>query len=128
MTFTSFDPGEAGCGNYGEGLLHLVDSFTGHPDPTTCYLFAGDGGSPNEPASLPPPAAAGEEVTGWVSSGEWVDTEPIAIGTAGEYIVGATNKDAVTTQIHMPGDDLATSRLSSRREAHDPGFLSPPTA
>jgi Tfp pilus tip-associated adhesin PilY1 len=116
MAFTSFLPKASGCGDFGDGYLYLVDTFTGLPDPKTYSLFT--------TAALPNPASSplGGRVAGGITTGKGSPTEAFVIVSAAGVTVSASAPDASTTSIFMPIGSVPRSSLTSWKEVLDFGF------
>jgi type IV pilus assembly protein PilY1 len=122
ITFTSFEPVNEACGGYGNGFLHLADTFTGLPHPSTQFVFHKPGVSPVSGA----PAPAGNWVPGVVSTGDGSPSEAFVIYGADGITVGAVAPDASTHTGFIGMGGGSGMRLTSWREVLDTGFGVPP--
>jgi type IV pilus assembly protein PilY1 len=116
LAFTSFSPREAGCGDFGDGYLYLVDTFTGLPDPGTRQLFTDD--APPDSSTAP----QGARVTGGLTTGKGTPTEAFVISSSAGTTVSASAPDASTTSIFIPSDAAGMNRLTAWREVFDSVF------
>jgi hypothetical protein len=124
VTFTSFEPLNEACGGFGSGFLHLVDTFTGLPHPSTQHVLH----KPDaETSSRVPPMPSGW-VPGVVSTGNGSPSEAFVIYGADGITFGAVAPDASTHTgfIGMAGGSIM--RLTSWREVLDTGFALNPGA
>jgi Tfp pilus tip-associated adhesin PilY1 len=120
MAFTSFAPREAGCGDFGDGYLYLIDTFTGLPNPSTMSLFTNQAADPQSSNPL------GRRVAGGLTTGKGTPTEAFVIASSAGITVSASAPDASTTSIYIPSGALQQSDLTSWREVLDYGFSIPP--
>jgi type IV pilus assembly protein PilY1 len=124
ITFTSFEPMDEACGGFGNGFLHLVDTFTGLPHPSTQHVLHRPGAS----ASTRSPAMPANWVPGVVSTGNGSPSEAFVIYGADGITFGAVAPDASTHTgfIGMTGGSIM--RLTSWREVLNSGFALNPGA
>jgi type IV pilus assembly protein PilY1 len=119
MSFTTFEPRAASCGDYGDGYLYLVNTFTGLPDPSTLKLFSAESQPGQKPAASP-------AVPGAVTTGKGAPSETFLVVSSAGVTVSASAPDASTASIFIPEESVSISRLTSWREVLDSGFsLSP---
>jgi Tfp pilus tip-associated adhesin PilY1 len=117
MAFTSFSPKQSGCGDFGDGYLYLVDTYTGLPDPDTYSLFT------SAPVATSP---QGARVMGGLTTGKGTPTEAFVIASAAGITVSASAPDASTTSIFIPLGSASLSRLTAWKEVLDSGFQMTP--
>jgi Tfp pilus tip-associated adhesin PilY1 len=95
MTFTSFEPSQASCGDFGTGYLYLVDTYTGLPNPSTYSSFVTAGTPPLQPGV---PGV----VTGVIELGDGKSTEASIIQTNVSLIFTGSSADGSTGTIQGP--------------------------
>jgi type IV pilus assembly protein PilY1 len=122
MSFTTFSPRDAGCGDFGDGYLYLVDTYTGLPDPATLSLFGKRSGSWDGEGS-----GQATRVPGGISTGAGPPTEAYVISSSNGVTVSASAPDASVTSIFIPMSQVSVSTLTSWREVLDTGFSIPPS-
>jgi Tfp pilus tip-associated adhesin PilY1 len=116
--FTSFEPKESGCGDFGYGFLYLLDTFTGLPDPATFNVYYS---SENPPA----PGIPDTQVLGAIITGEGAPTEAFVIVNASGITVSAAAPDASIHSLFLPTGEHAQNRLTAWKEVLDTGFAIP---
>ncbi|MDR1039283.1 MAG: hypothetical protein LBR80_03795 [Deltaproteobacteria bacterium] len=116
MAFTSFSPRDAGCGDFGDGYLYLVDTFTGLPHPGTRSLFT------KAQASDPATSPQGDRVYGGLTTGKGTPTEAFVITSSAGITVSASAPDASTTSVFLNTGGVLKSNLTSWREVLGSGF------
>jgi type IV pilus assembly protein PilY1 len=118
VAFTSFEPKESGCGDFGYGFLYLLDTFTGLPDPATYNVYY---------STSTPPATGIEanRVLGAIITGEGAPTEAFVITNASGITVSAAAPDASIHSMFLPMTEHVQNRLTAWKEVLDTGFSIP---
>jgi hypothetical protein len=113
MAFTSFGPREASCGDFGDGYLYLVDTFTGLPDPSTLRLFT------TSPEPDPQVQSRGLSVAGGLTTGKGAPSEAFIVSSASGITISASAPDASVTSIFIPNEGAGLSRITAWKEVLD---------
>jgi hypothetical protein len=119
--FTSYEPTAVSCGGLGRGYLHLVDAFTGLPEPSTHdYFYAGD--------QPPAKGVSKDAVIGAIAMGEGNPTEAVVRVSSGGVSISATDSAAGNYGIQIPVGQFDQGGLVSWKEATDTGMELTPGA
>ncbi|MDR1313467.1 MAG: hypothetical protein LBQ12_07155, partial [Deltaproteobacteria bacterium] len=113
MAFTSFRPGADSCSGFGEGFLHVADTFTGLPSPGTYPMFTPVRGGPMVPKGL---------VSGVAALGVGNPTEATIITARGKTIIRAASSDGGLTDLEFQNTSGNSSSILIWREVTDTGF------
>jgi type IV pilus assembly protein PilY1 len=119
VTFTSFEPVDEACGGYGNGYLHLVDTFTGLPHPSTQDVLHRESSSSVPEAQQARPSTW---VPGVVSTGAGNPSEAFVIYGADGITIGAVAPDASTHTGFLGISGGAVMRQTGWREVMNAGF------
>jgi Tfp pilus tip-associated adhesin PilY1 len=116
MSFSSFEPMEASCGENGYGFLYLLDTFTGLPSPEIYYAFyTGDATKPS--------ALEENQVAGVLTTGSGTPTEAYITATAMGLTSSASAPDMSIHSIELTrGAGPEAMGITSWKEVLNYGF------
>ncbi|MDR2461178.1 MAG: hypothetical protein LBE38_10465 [Deltaproteobacteria bacterium] len=115
LSFTSFEPKSASCGDYGQGYMYFLDTYTGLPAPELASHFT--------PPSALPAHLKSDVAVGAISLGSGNPTEAFVVMGAAGLTISATGSDSSFHSVFLPLELVPKSQISNWREVLDFGAI-----